>query len=125
MIQQWDFPVDEPVSLPECRHHRLHHHLPAIVERKCADTSIRALADEYGVSREAIRRAVARSGIATEVEKEPQPGLPLRRVRAYRLPGRGHSRAFTPAEVTELLRRHGSGESVRALARATGVSYET
>jgi hypothetical protein len=101
MIQQWDFPVDEPVSLTGYRRRRVDDTVAIIADRIRTGTSIRALADEFGVSRAAIRRALARTGVVTEVEKEPQPGPPLRHVRAYRLPGRRRSRALTPTEVEE------------------------
>lgn len=67
MIQQWDFPVDEPVSLPEHRRRRVDEAILHIAGRLQTGTSIRSLAAEYGVSREAIRRALARTDIALDV----------------------------------------------------------
>ena len=124
MIQQWDCPVDEPVSLPEWRRYRVRERTGEIAERIQHGVSIRSLAGEYGVNCELIRCEVARAGI--EFTKVPAaPPTPVRRTRMHRLPGRGRSRAFTPDEVAELLARHHYGESIRSLARATGVSHET
>jgi lambda repressor-like predicted transcriptional regulator len=122
---QWDFPVDEPVSLPSYRCQRVDDSIHLIAQQIRAGASIRALAREYGVSREAIRRAIVRAGVVVEVDSHPQPDVAPRRIRAYRLPGRGRSRALTPVEVAALLARHAGGESLRSLARAVGVSHET
>jgi hypothetical protein len=50
VIQQWDFPVDEPVSLPAYRRRRVDATVAYIAERIRTGTSIRALTDElrYG-----------------------------------------------------------------------------
>ena len=125
MIQQWDFPVDEPVSLPEFRRHRLDDAIMRIAERIRAGTSIRSLAAEYGVSHEAIRRALMRAHITIELGKDVRPSKELRRTRAHRLGGRGRSYTLRPDEVAHLLLRHRAGESIRALARQSGVSHET
>ena len=50
---------------------------------------------------------------------------PRRRVRIYRLPGRGRSTALAPEETAVLLVRHRASESIRSLARASAVSHET
>jgi hypothetical protein len=53
---QWDFPGDEPVSLPEWPRTRVRERIIEIAERIQNGVSIRSLASEYGVSREMIRR---------------------------------------------------------------------
>jgi hypothetical protein len=63
------------------------------------EASKRVLSTEYGVSREAIRRASARAVITVEVKLEPLPSLPFRRERAHRLPGRGRSLKLATDEV--------------------------
>src|SRR5215207_9400465 len=103
MTQQWDFPVDEPVSLSAYRRHRLAESVTVIAERLGAGTSLRALAHEYGVSREAVRRVLAHPVVVVDRAKPMQSDLPQRRGRAHRRPGRGRSRIFTPAEVAALL----------------------
>ena len=123
MIQQWDFPVDEPVSLSKWRHDHLSEHVPAIALRVERGETLRAIAQKYGVSHEALRQALKRPGIATR--PLPAPVSPTRRVRSHRMPGRGRSTALAPSEVTTLLARHHAGESMRSLARASGVSHET
>lgn len=125
MTQQWDFPVDEPASLPEYRRHRVADAVPVIARRIATGASIRSLAAEYEVSREAIRRALAKAGIVITVEKNSPPTMTLRRTRGHRLPSRGRSQTLTPDELTPLLTRHHAGESIRALAREAGVSHET
>jgi len=122
---QWDFPVDEPVSMLAYRRHHLDEEIPAIVRCMSGGARLRELAGEYGVSREAIRRALIRAGVTIAIERIAETGAPPRRPRAHRLPGRGRSRAFEPAEVSALLTRHVGGESLRSLARGTGVSHET
>jgi hypothetical protein len=66
VTQRWDFPVDEPVSLPAVRRHRLDETIATIAARNRTGTTIRVLVSEYGVSREAVRRALCRVGIAYE-----------------------------------------------------------
>ena len=122
MTQQWDFPVDEPVSLPQWRRDRLSEHLPSIAIRIERGETVRTIAAAYGISHEALRQALKRRGHATR--SSPVPATAPRRVRAHRLPGRGRSTALTPDEVGTLLLRHRAGESIRFLARATGVSHE-
>ena len=122
MTQQWDFPVDEPVSLPAYRHRRLEESVAAIAIRVECGESLRTIAREYGVSHETLRKALKRHGRATR--SSPVPAAAPRRVRAHRLPGRGRSTALTHDEVGTLLLRHQAGESIRSLARATGVSHE-
>jgi lambda repressor-like predicted transcriptional regulator len=123
MTQQWDFPVDEPVLLPAWRAHKSAEQLPTIAARIAAGATLRGLAAEYGVSHEALRQTLKRAGIATGRPATPAP--PPRRSRSYRVAGLGRSRVFAPSEVAVLLARHSGGESIRALARATGVSHET
>ena len=122
MTQQWDCPVDEPVSLPERRYHRLAEHLSAIANRVASGQTLRAIARDYGVSHEALRQALKRSGYATR--PSPVPDTSSRRARTYRLPGRGGSTTFSPEEVGVLLLRHRSGESLRALARSLSDSTD-
>jgi lambda repressor-like predicted transcriptional regulator len=122
---QWDFPVDEPVSVLNYRRPGLDNSIEEIAELARGGMSIRALAGKYGVSREAIRRALCRAAVAVSVNETSQSAMPLRRVRVHRLPGRGRSRAFTPEEVVALHARREAGESMRSLARAAGVSHET
>ena len=123
MTQQWDFPVDEPVSLPEWRQRHLAEHLPATAARVLRGETLRAIAPECGLSHEALRRALTRHGYATR--PTPTPAASPRRHRIHRLPGRGRSMALSPDEVSTLLRRRRAGESMRSLARSTGVSHET
>jgi transposase-like protein len=123
MIQQWDFPVDEPVSLPEWRRPHLTEHLPAIATRIEHGETLRAIAREYSVSHEALRQALKRQGHATR--PTPAADAPPRRVRLYRLPGRGGSMALAPDEIAALRLQHRSGASIRSLARTYGVSHET
>ena len=123
MTQQWDFPVDEPVALPEWRHNRLVEHLPAIAARIAVGDGLRAIAAEYGVSHETLRQVVKRAEYATRPALTP--AAPPRRNRLHRLPGRGWSTVLAPEEVATLLARHRAGESMRSLARRSGVSHET
>ena len=123
MIQQWDYPVDEPVSLSRWRQHRLAAHLPAIALRVERGETLRAIASEYGVSHEALRQALKRDGCATR--QSCMPAAAPRRARGHRLPGRGRSSILSPDEVGALLLRHRHGESMRSLARSVGVSHET
>jgi hypothetical protein len=62
MIQQWDFPVDEPVSLAEWRRSRLAHGLSEVATRMAHGETLRTLAAEYGTSHESMRRALTRAG---------------------------------------------------------------
>jgi lambda repressor-like predicted transcriptional regulator len=96
-----------------------------IAERLRTGASIRTLSVEYGVSQEAIRRAAARSGVEVATEPHQEHAMPLRRVRLHRLPGRGRSRSVAPEEIATLLARRQAGESIRSLARTTGVSHES
>ena len=123
MIQQWDFPVDEPVSLSAWRQHRLAEQLPRIAARIERGETLRAVAAEFGISHESLRQTLRRAGLSTR--PTVVPAAPLRRVRSHRLPGRGRSTALAPEAIVVLLVRHRAGESIRALARASGVSHET
>ncbi len=123
MIQQWDFPVDEPVSLPAWRCHRLTAHLPAIAGRVAQGEALRTIANEYGMSHDALRQQLMRGGHAT---RQPlAAAVPARRTRANRRLGRGCSSVLSREEVAALLVRQQAGESIRALARTSGVSHET
>ena len=123
MIQQWDFPVDEPVSLPGWRQSHVTEQLPHIAARFERGESLRGIAVECGISHEALRQALKRNGYVTR--PPPSPAVPPRQTRIQRVPGRGCSTALAPDEVTALLLRHRTGESMRSLARSTGVSHET
>jgi transposase-like protein len=87
-------------------------------------TPLRDIAILFGVSHETLRRTLREDGIITSARLAPVPHPP-RRERAYRLPGRGRSRAITPVELAELVTRLDQGESIRSLARSVGVSHET
>ena len=122
---QWDFPVDEPVSLPQWKQNRVRDSIHQIAERIRAGASIRSLAREYGVGRETLRRELNRVGITIETTQIAQVVAPPRRVRLHRVPGCGRSLDILPENVPLLLTRHQAGESLRSLARSTGVSHET
>jgi hypothetical protein len=85
MTQQWDFPVDEPVSLQEWRVHRTTEQLPAIAERIAAGETLRAVAADQGMSHEALRQALTRAGYATR--KAVALAAAPRRSRGYRVVG--------------------------------------
>ena len=123
MIQQWDFPVDEPASLPEWREKGLAGHLPGVAAGVAAGETLRTVASEYGVSHEALRRTLKQAGFATS--KGAAPAAALRRTHRHRVIGRGRAVLISPAEANLLLGQHRNGESIRSLARATGVSHET
>jgi transposase-like protein len=82
------------------------------------------VAIDFGVSHETLRRALCQDGFITAARLAPAL-QPPRRERAYRLPGRGRSRAITPEELADLITRLNEGESIRSLARLVGVSHET
>jgi hypothetical protein len=117
--------VDEPVSLPAFRRRRLGESVTIVVERLRAGASIGALSVEYGVSQEAVRRAVARAGITTAIARVTETGMAPPRTQVHRLPGRSRSRVFEPVKVRATLTRYVGGECLRSLVRATGVSRET
>ena len=81
MIQQWDFPVDEPVSLLAWRQHRLTEQLPRIAARIERGETLRAVAAEFGISHESLRQALRRAGLSTRSTVVPA-GL-LRRARIH------------------------------------------
>jgi len=122
MIQQWDFPVDEPVASVEGGRRRLVEILGPIVGRVAARDSLRTFSLEYGVSHEALRQFLQRWGSATR--PSPVPTSSPRRDHLHRLPGCGRASILAPSEVQALLRRR-TGESLRALSRSAGVSHET
>lgn len=62
MIQQWDFPVDEPVPLAKWRQRRVDADLPTVTRRLEAGETLRVIATDYGVSHETLRRALNRAG---------------------------------------------------------------
>ncbi len=123
MIQQWDFPVDEPVSLSEWRQTRLTDHVHAIAARIERGETLRAIAADFGLSHETLRQALERAGFRTRPDQSV--AADPRRSRVHRVPGRGRSMALTPTEVAALSRRNQAGESMRSLARSYGVSHET
>ena len=63
MIQRWDFPVDEPVSLRGWRRLRVSKDIEVIAARVRSGESLRSVAAAYGMSHETIRRVLARAGI--------------------------------------------------------------
>jgi site-specific DNA recombinase len=96
----------------------------AAADRVLSGAPLRDVAMHFGVSHETLRRALRQEGIITSARLAPAPHPP-RRERAYRLPGRGRSRAITPEELADLVIRLNEGESIRSLARSVGVSHET
>src|SRR5437867_2488847 len=98
-------------------------YLPEIAERLTAGETLRALAAEYDISYDSLRQALKRAGYSTS--KPPMPAAVPRRIRRHRVPGGGRPVLITPAEAAEFLQRHRASESIRSLARASGVSHET
>lgn len=123
MTQQWDFPVDEPVSLLDYRRDLFVEQLPAIAARIAAGETLRALAAECSTSHETLRRALVQAGFTT-VKASPS-SAEQRRIRRRSWPGRRRPTLIAQTEAIEFLERHRGGESIRALARRAGVSHET
>lgn len=112
MIQQWDFPVDELVSLPDYRRSCLAAHLDSITARVAAGTSPRALAAEYGVSHEAVRQLL--QGQAASCPRASREVAPTRWTRQNTRSARGRSLSLSEAEIKPARARPAAGMSMRA-----------
>ena len=117
MIQQWDFPVDEPVSLVEWRQRQSIVDIATLDDHISKGESLRRVAAECGVSHETLRRWLQQAGVTTAPVAVTV--APRRGERRHRVPDRGRSKALGPNEVAVLLRRHRAGESIRSLAMST------
>ena len=125
MIQQWDFPVDKPISLPAWRGLRVADDIDVIAGRRRAGDGLRTISAAYGVGHETIRWELARAGIRTARETARVSMVTERRPREHRQPGQERRVTLSSEEIGVLLARHRVGKSIRSLARDAGVSHET